>query len=93
MISFAEFETTAKTEGADEVLERVYAPNAVIDTHTHNFAVKALVVRGELWLTCRDEVRHLQPGDRFELGREEPHSERYGSEGATFWVARRNGPA
>lgn len=93
MISFAEFETAAKAEGADEVLERKYAPNVVIDTHTHSFAVKALVVQGELWLTCGNEVRHLRAGDRFELEREAPHSERYGDAGATFWVARRNSPA
>ena len=93
MISFAAFDATAKVEGADEVLEREYGPNVVIDTHTHSFAVKALVVRGEFWLTCGNDVRRLQPGDRFELGYEEPHSERYGPEGATFWVARRNSRA
>jgi len=93
MTSFAEFKAAARVQGADEVLERKHAPNVVIDTHTHNFAVKALVVHGEFWLTCGDEVRHLKPGDRFELGREEPHAERYGPEGAIFWVARRNSPA
>lgn len=92
MTSFAEFEAAARGQGADEVLERKYAPNVVIDTHTHNFAVKALVLHGEFWLTCGDKVQHLLPGDRFELGREEPHAERYGPEGA-FWVARRNNPA
>ena len=91
MTSFAEFEAAALAQSADEVLERKYAPNAVIGTHTHGFALRALVVHGELWLTCGDAVRHLKPGDRFELAREEPHAERYGPEGATFWVARRNG--
>lgn len=90
MISFDEFEAAAKARGADEVLERKYAPNVVIDTHTHSFALQALVVHGEFWLTRGDVVKHLQPGDRFELDREEPHAERYGPEGAIFWVARRN---
>ena len=34
-------------------------------------------------------LRHLQPGDRFELAAEVPHTERYGPAGATYWVARR----
>ena len=36
------------------------------------------------------ETRELRPGDWFELDRDIPHDERYGSEGATYWVARRN---
>ncbi|WP_259292645.1 hypothetical protein [Xylophilus ampelinus] len=35
--------------------------------------------------------RHLQPGDRFALDRDEPHAERYGSTGATYWAARLHG--
>ena len=89
-LSYAEFETRARAEGFDEVLERVWKPDTVLDTHTHPFAVKALVVAGELWLSCGSETRHLQPGDRFELEREAPHAERYGAQGATFWAARRH---
>jgi len=50
------------------------------------------VVRGEMWLTRGGEAQHLQPGDKFELVRDEPHAERYGPEGATYWVARRHQP-
>ena len=60
----------------------------MVDTHTHPFRAQALVVQGEFWLTVGDQVRHLQVGDTFELDAEVPHAERYGSEGATFWVAR-----
>ena len=84
------FEAEARAQGFDEVIERVWAPQAVIATHGHPFAVKALVVRGEMWLTCGDETRHLHPGDTFELDRDVPHAERYGAEGATYWAARRN---
>ncbi len=45
-----------------------------------------------MWLTVDDQTQHLLPGDRFELEHGTPHSERYGSEGATYWVARRNRP-
>ncbi|MEJ8850324.1 AraC family transcriptional regulator [Variovorax rhizosphaerae] len=89
-MSFQEFESSALAQGFDEVLERVWEPGQVVDTHTHPFAVKALVVRGEMWLTEGEQTRRLAPGDRFELDFAAPHGERYGSEGATYWVARRN---
>ena len=89
--TFAEFETQARARGFDEVLERNWAPHAVVDNHRHDFAVSALMVRGELWLTCGTESRHLRSGDTFELARNVEHSERYGPEGAAYWVARRNG--
>ena len=88
---FAEFEAQARAAGFDEVLERRWAPDTVIATHTHAFAVDALVTQGEMWLTCEGRTQHLRPGDRFTLARDVPHDERYGREGATYWVARRNG--
>jgi len=87
---FDAFKTQALAEGFDEVLQRDWAPNTVLDTHTHPFSVKAVVVAGELWLTVGADTRHLRAGERFELDREVPHAERYGTEGASYWVARRN---
>ena len=91
--TYKAFEAAALAEGFDEVLTREWAPSLVIDTHGHPFSVKALIARGEMWLTCGGQTRHLQAGEGFELGRDEPHAERYGPEGATFWVARRHAPA
>jgi hypothetical protein len=90
-LTFAEFETALQAQGFDEALERQWAPLTVLDTHTHPFAAKALVVQGEMWLTVGEHTQHLRTGDGFQLDRDIPHSERYGSEGATYWVARRNG--
>lgn len=89
-VTFPEFSAGARAEGFDEVVERDWPPAAVLDEHRHPFDAKALVVRGEMWLTCGGDTRRLLPGDRFELAADEPHAERYGSEGATYWVARRN---
>ena len=90
--SYANFESSARAEGFDELLERSWPPGQVLATHTHPFAVKALVVKGEMWLTVGGQTQHLRTGDLFEVGREVPHAERYGdAEGATYWVARRNG--
>lgn len=83
------FVTVARAEGFDEVLERHWSPDTVLETHTHDFAVRALVVQGEMWLTVGDRTEHLRPGDTFALDHAVPHAERYGAEGATYWVARR----
>ena len=85
------FRTQALGEGFDEVLERRWDPLTVLDTHSHPFSVKAVVTAGEMWLTVGDHTRHLLAGDTFTLERDVPHAERYGTEGAAYWVARRNG--
>lgn len=84
--SFDEFRRDALARGFDEVLERRWDAGTVLDTHTHPFRAAALVVQGEMWL----DARRLGPGDRFELEAGVPHKERYGPEGATYWVARQN---
>ena len=89
-LTFAAFEAEARAAGFDEVLERHWAPNTVLDTHSHPFAVKAVVMQGEMWLTQDGATRHLRPGDGFTLAHEAPHAERYGTDGATFWAARRH---
>ena len=84
------FRTQALGEGFDEVIERRWDPLTVLDTHTHPFSVKAVVTAGEMWLTVGDSIRHLRTGDTFTLDRDVPHAERYGTDGAAYWVARRN---
>jgi quercetin dioxygenase-like cupin family protein len=86
--SFETFAAEQRTIGCDEVIERSWKPDTVVETHTHPFSVRALVVQGEMWLTVGARVQHLRAGERFELDREVPHAERYGAEGATYWVAR-----
>ena len=88
--TFEEFEAQARAAGFDESLVRQWAPGTVLETHTHPFDADAVVAQGEMWLTCEGSTRHLKPGDTFTLAREVPHAERYGPEGATYWVARRN---
>lgn len=83
------FKREAQASSFDEVVERKWSPLAVVPLHTHPFAVRALVVEGDMWLTVGDETRYLRPGDEFTLDREEPHAERYGHQGATYWAARR----
>ena len=88
--SFSEFEAAARREGYDEIVPRDWPAGAVLETHEHPFAVKAIVVAGEMWLTHGGKTQHLQAGDRFELDEGVPHAERYGAAGATYWAARRH---
>jgi len=56
------------------------------DVHEHPFALRAVVVQGEMRLTTGGETHHLQPGDEFALAQGVPHAEGYGPEGAIYWV-------
>lgn len=87
---FGTFKAQALAEGFDEVLERSWPGDARLDEHTHPFALKARIVRGEMWLSVGEATQHLQAGESFELAGEVPHAERYGHEGAAYWIARRN---
>ena len=88
--SFSEFEAAARSEGYDEVVPRDWPAGAVLETHEHPFAVKAIVVAGEMWLTHGGTTEHLQPGDRFELDEGVPNAERYGNAGAPPSTSRRH---
>lgn len=87
--TFEAFQADAIAAGFDEVLERRWAPDTVVNTHTHPFGVEAVVTQGEMWLTFDGSTRHLTPGASFTLAPDVPHAERYGAEGATYWAARR----
>ena len=88
IVSWNEFQSAALARGADEAVARDWSPFEVVPTHSHPFAAVALVVTGEMWLTRNGAVKHLMPGDTFSLVADEPHDERYGPDGATYWVAR-----
>ena len=90
--SFEKFRDEMLGAGYEEVLARSWAPDTVVPVHTHSFEANALVVQGEMWLTEQGRpARRLVPGDRFHLQALAPHDERYGPDGATYWVARRTG--
>lgn len=89
-LNFEVFEAEARAAGFSETLVRQWAPGMELETHTHAFDADAVVTDGEMWLTCESGTRHLMPGDTFSLAHAVPHSEKYGSQGATVWVARRH---
>lgn len=86
--SYLEFEAAERARGCTEVLSRTWEPGQVLGEHTHPFHARALVVAGEMWLTVAGRTDRLGPGDRFDVPAGTPHAERYGPQGATYWVAR-----
>ena len=84
------FRNEAAGKGSNEVLVREWPPSKVTGLHTHPFSVWVRVIRGEMWLTVGNDVRHFRSGEEFTLARDVQHSERYGEEGATLWVGRRH---
>lgn len=88
-VSFESFRDLKLKEGFDQVLIRPWEPHFSNEPHTHPFDTQALVVQGEYWLTVGDESTHFKTGDTFSLDRGVLHSEKYGSQGATFWAARK----
>lgn len=88
--SLDEFKAIAVAKGCTEVLVREWTPNQEVDEHTHPFKADALIVQGEMWLIMNSQSQHLCVGDTFHLEPHVPHSEKYGPQGATYWVARTN---
>lgn len=88
-MSLSEFEADALRAGFDDVVVREWQPGYTMAEHAHDYAVKALVVKGDLWVTCGDKVQRCQAGESFMLEPGETHSEGAGKQGATFWAARR----
>jgi hypothetical protein len=87
--SFEAFQAEALAGGCDEALVREWRADTVVETHTHPFDAEAIVVQGEMWLTEGGRTWHLKRGGTFRLSAGTPHAERYGPEGATYWVGRR----
>lgn len=89
--SFEAFRLHSLMEGFDEVLECRFEPLTLVEMRAEAFATKAVLRSGEMWLTVGDLTRQLRPGDAFEIERDVPHAERYGTEDVLCWVARRHG--
>ena len=87
--SFEAFQAAALAAGFDEAVVREWAPDTVVEAHSHPFDADAVVTQGDMWLTCGGTTRHLLPGETFTLAHGTLHAERYGTQGATYWVARR----
>ena len=75
--------------GFAEVLTRTWKANQFVDVHTHPFEVRALMLDGEMVLSCEGSSKTYRVGDVFTLQPGQAHAEQYGPSGATYLVGRR----
>lgn len=72
-----------------EIVTVTREADAFLETHSHHFDARALVLRGELKIRIAD-IEHLyRAGDVFQIPARCEHSERYGPQGGTYLAARK----
>jgi len=60
-----------------------------LDSHTHPFEAKALVIQGDLHIRTATGERHYGVGEVFHLAAHEPHLELFGTQGVRYLAGRR----
>lgn len=88
--NFNDFSTQAMDDGFDEIIKKEWAPNLVIEKHTHPFDARVQVATGQVKLELATGVQTFEAGQGFFIPRGTEHAEQYGPNGATFWVARKS---
>ena len=85
------FSQARAAEGFDQFVRVEREPHGMLDTHSHAFEAKALVLAGDIRLRTADGAeRTYRAGEVFHLEHGELHAEWYGPEGVTYLVARRS---
>ena len=85
-----EFQIELKRTGYVDIETKTNLPNASTEPHSHPFAVRALVLAGEVTVTSEGASRTLRAGDTLEMAAGCMHSEHYGPEGSTSVVGRKH---
>lgn len=84
-----EFRQWLAREGVDTVVTVEREPDGMLDTHSHPFEARALIIDGEITIEAEGQTRRYGPGDVFQLGADIPHIERYGPQGVTYLAGRK----
>ena len=85
------FAEQLRLEGFDEVVDKSLPAGQFVDTHTHPFAVKAMVTGGEVALGVAGRVTTYRMGDVFTMAQGCEHTEQYGAQGVSYVVGRKYG--
>jgi quercetin dioxygenase-like cupin family protein len=81
------------TQDGFEVSTVTRDANAFVDTHSHPFEAKALILSGQISIQVQGKDVLYQPGQVFHLPAGMAHTERYGPQGVTYLVGRKVYPA
>ena len=63
--SLLEFTAQAMDDGFDEILQKEWAPNLVIDKHTHPFDARVQVAAGQVKLELASGAQTFEAGQSF----------------------------
>ena len=84
-----EFEARLRADGFTEVLTAARQPNEAQSDHAHDYEVRALVLEGDITLTCGGETRTYRAGDTFSMEAGRSHVERVGEGGVRYIAGRK----
>jgi quercetin dioxygenase-like cupin family protein len=84
-----EFTAQAMEDGFEEILQKQWEPNLALEMHTHPYDVRVQVTSGQVRLSLANGAQTYEAGQGFYLARNTEHAEKYGPDGAHFWVARK----
>ena len=73
----------------DDVLRDVRAAREAY-ARSHNFDVRAMVLKGAITITSGNQAKTYRPGDTWDLARGCLHAESYGPEGAVVLLGRKS---
>lgn len=88
-VSTADFEAELAAEGFGTPEVREIAGGTHNPGHSHPFEVKALMLAGELQLTCEGRTATYRTGDVFTMAAGCEHVEQFGAETTRYLVGRK----
>lgn len=85
------FEAALKADGYGDIETKTKAPGEVNSAHSHPYAVRLMVLSGEITVTnTNGPARTCRAGDTFSLAADCEHFERYGAEGAVILAGKKH---
>jgi quercetin dioxygenase-like cupin family protein len=83
------FSAALERDGFSEISTRTQDALRENTAHSHPFEVRALMLEGELSLTFEGRTQLCRPGDVFTMKAGCEHAEKFGPQGATYLVGRK----
>jgi quercetin dioxygenase-like cupin family protein len=78
-----------RQQGFEQVVTVEREANGALDSHSHPFEARALILDGQLRLYQDGREQVCRQGDQFHLAAHALHSESYGPEGVRYLVGRK----
>jgi quercetin dioxygenase-like cupin family protein len=89
-MEYLNFVHALAAEGFAEPVKVTRDADGFLESHTHPFEAKALILEGEIKIVVDQVAQTYRPGDVFQLAENKPHAEYYGPHGVTYLVGRKS---